>query len=258
MRILAGIAFAAAVCAETPAFEVATIHPAPPITEVRQKMEIGAKMGIKIDQGRVDCIYQSLRDLIRYAYRVRDFQVTGPDWIRDERWVIAAKIPEGASKEQVPEMMQALLAERFKVVVHRETKDRPIYALVVAKDGLKLTPAEEGNAFEGFKSQRLDEGMLRMTSRSIPLSRLVDSLGAFADRPVIDMTGISGNFQVTLEAPMAEIKKSDEMKASGRMGDFGRPLAFDMVHNLGLRLDPRKAPVEQIVVDSAERKPTEN
>ena len=80
----------------------------------------------------------SLADLIRVAYRVKPYQLSGPDWMTAERFDVLAKMPEGATREQVPEMLKALLAEPFKLAVHRESKEHAVYALVVGKGGPKL------------------------------------------------------------------------------------------------------------------------
>src|ERR1039458_5970133 len=83
----------------------------------------------------------SLKRLILTAYKLKPYQVSGPDWMDSVRFDILSKIPEGGTKDQVPEMLQALLAERFKLTAHRETKEQPVYGLVVGKDGPKLKPS---------------------------------------------------------------------------------------------------------------------
>src|SRR5215471_2104050 len=146
----AAMAFGQAPAAE-PAFEVASIKPAPPITALAAQIQSGKlHVGMSIDGARVDIGFVSLADLIPMAYRVKPYQVTGPDWMRQERFDIQAKIPDGVSKDQVPEMMQALLAERFKLAIHHDKKDLPVYALVVGKGGPKLkeSPADDTPAIE--------------------------------------------------------------------------------------------------------------
>src|SRR5207249_5172791 len=86
----------------------------------------------------VDYANVSLRDLIRRVYEVKEYQVSGPDWMKSARFDIVAKIPSDTPKEQVPLMLQTLLAERFKLAIHRETKDLPMYALVVGRNGPKM------------------------------------------------------------------------------------------------------------------------
>ena len=131
--------------ATAPEFEVASIKPAPPIEP--QKIVAGTlHVGMSVDAARVDIGSLSLADLIRIAYRMKPYQVSGPDWMGAQRFNILAKMPEGASKDKVPEMLQALLADRFKLTAHRESKDLPAYALVVGKNGPKMKDAEPDTA----------------------------------------------------------------------------------------------------------------
>src|SRR5260370_40535530 len=102
-------------------FEVASIKPAPPL-DPRQLMMGQQRVGMKVDAGRVDIANLSLADLVRIAYRVKPYQIAGPDWMKGDRFDILGKLPEGASPDQVPEMLQQFLAERVKLALHRETK----------------------------------------------------------------------------------------------------------------------------------------
>ena len=101
---------------------------------------------MKVDGAICDIGSFSLRDLIRTAYEVKDYQITGADSLGSpmdaQRFNIQATMPEGATEKQVPQMLQTLLAERFKLVIRRETKEQSVYALVVAKGGPKLKEAE--------------------------------------------------------------------------------------------------------------------
>ena len=137
--LVAGAAFAQAP-AGGPAFEVATIKPAP---EIKPADVVAGKLhvGMNIDAARVDIGYVTIRDLVCVAYKMKPYQVTAPDWATAQRFDIIAKIPEGATKEQVPEMLQALLADRFKLVIKRDKKEQPIYALLLGKNGPKMKPA---------------------------------------------------------------------------------------------------------------------
>src|SRR5207248_3269330 len=135
----AEIAFAQAP-ATTPEFEVATIKAAPPINPA-QIMQGKLHVGMKVDGARVDIGFMSLADLIRTAYDVKPYQVSGPDWLNTERFDFIAKLPDGATKDQVPGMLKSLLADRFKVAVHKESKEHAVYALVVGKNGPKLKDA---------------------------------------------------------------------------------------------------------------------
>ena len=120
---------------DKPAFEVASIKPSDPNPSNRMFI------GMKADTGMVRYTNITLKDCIRAAYRVRDFQIEGPDWMNSARFEITAKLPAAASIEQIPEMMQGLLAERFGMVLRHGTKEQSVYALVVGKGGPKLKPA---------------------------------------------------------------------------------------------------------------------
>src|SRR6516165_4615391 len=126
-----------------PSFEVATIKPAPPFS--LEKMQSGQLHVVSIKGPQADFQFVSLSDLLVYAYRVKPYQIFGPSWIRDGRWDIVAKLPEGASQDRVPEMLESLLVERFKLVAHHESRENPAYELVVDKGGPKLKPSPPGN-----------------------------------------------------------------------------------------------------------------
>ena len=312
---------AGALSAQTPAkpqFEVATIKPAPPLDPA--KLASGQlNVGVKSDAGRVDIGFFSLADLIRTAYRIKPYQLSGPDWMSSQRWNVTAKIPDGAPADQMPEMLQALLAERFQLVAHRSTTDHAIYALETAKGGPKLKEAEpdppapeaadapagspggRGMVFGSGENQvRItpnaggrganissakygqmkvavaEGGAMRMEFSKMKMGDLADMLSQFLDRPVMDMTGLTGSYQVALDLSMEDLMKVARASGFGAMmgagpgprADAGRSPGdaastpgsslFTAVQQLGLRLDGRKAPVEMIVVDHLEKTPTEN
>lgn len=122
-----------------PVFEVATIRQ----SELNpQALRAGGHFGIRVDAERVDIGMTPLRTLICDAYRLRPYQVSGPDWLRNALFDIHATIPKGATEDQLPEMLQSLLEERFGLKMHHESKDQSVYALVVAKDGPKMKQSE--------------------------------------------------------------------------------------------------------------------
>jgi uncharacterized protein (TIGR03435 family) len=132
----AGMLFGQAPAA-APAFEVASIKAAAPLNP-QLIMSGKMHMGVNIDAARVDIGNLSLMQLLCLAYKVKPYQVTGPDWMNTERFDVLAKFPDGATKDQLPDMLQALLAERFKLTLHRDSKEHAVYALVVGKNGPKL------------------------------------------------------------------------------------------------------------------------
>jgi uncharacterized protein (TIGR03435 family) len=131
--------------AQTPApartFDVASVRPAaqPDVDKMMAELRAGRKPeSVHLEGSRATFVYQSLKELIAYAYRVRIYEVNGPDWLATDRFDIVARMPDGATKDDVPAMLQALLADRFKLVAHHESQDQPVLGLVAAKSGAKL------------------------------------------------------------------------------------------------------------------------
>ena len=145
ITVFAFIATSIALAQPTPAFEVAVIKPAT-IEGLQAAQRAGQQphAGVTVDNNRLDMGFQSLSDIIARAYAVIPAQLVGPDSLKTDRYDILAKLPAGANEDQVPQMLQALLAERFGMKIHREKRETAIYALVVSKGGLnskKMKPA---------------------------------------------------------------------------------------------------------------------
>ncbi len=159
------------------------------------------------------------------------------------RFNIDAKLPAGAPRDQMPMMMRALLADRFKLAFHRETKQLKEYALVVAKGGAKLSASSEDDRARAGSSQ----GDRMIKCFGMPVSTLAQMLISAVEAPVIDRTGITGNYNFDLKfAPLS----------AG--ADDSLPTIFAVLQDqLGLRLEAIKGPVEVLVIDGAER-PAEN
>jgi uncharacterized protein (TIGR03435 family) len=140
------LSFAGALSAQTPAapltFEVATIKPAPPLDTTKIAAGQMPHIGLNIDGAQVDIGWLTLQQMICYAYTIKPHQLEAPDWTKEQHWDILAKMPAGAKKEQVPEMVQALLAERFKLTIRKGSAEQSVYALTVAKSGLKLKESD--------------------------------------------------------------------------------------------------------------------
>src|ERR1035438_6381784 len=136
----------AALAQTAPTFEVASIKPAAPLDMMKVAADVQAghmpKVGPHVDAARAEYTYMALKELIVTAYKVKPYQITGPDWISTTRFDIVAKMPEGSTKADAPKMLQALLEDRFKLAVHRDKKENPVLALVVAKGGPKMQEAE--------------------------------------------------------------------------------------------------------------------
>ncbi|HZT37321.1 MAG TPA: TIGR03435 family protein [Bryobacteraceae bacterium] len=259
------------------AFEVASIKPAQPSPAGQMRI------GLQADAAMLRYTNVSLKEVIRIAYRVKDFQIRGPDWIDSARFDIVAKLPAGASQDQIPEMLQDLLTERFTLATHRETKEHPIYALVVAKGGPKLKPAAtampeppgpvpafgKGPMGRGAMMMMVDPNGVHLKAAAASLAALAEMISRFSERPVMDMTGVQGQYEFDLVfAPEAMHGMPGLLKTGPPPGDGGPAPAeasvdgaatiFDAVQRYGLKLEPRKAPVEIVVIDHIAREPTEN
>ena len=292
------------VAPNTPSFEVASIKPAAP-----QEMD-RISVSTRRDQGRIVFTNVSLMNVLTRAYSVKNFQISGPSWLDSERFDITAKLPDGASEDQIPLMLQNLLAERFKMAVRRETREQPVYALLVGKDGPKLKKSDPSSPNPGLPSalpppppdgggrgeakgipgagQRVTanvvigqgggtggppKGMMMISSdghleaRRSTMKAFADTLSNLLDRPVVDLTGIEGEYDITLEISPDDMAGMRRMApALPRPAQEAQPAPettpgasiFTAIQQLGLRLDSRKAPVEFIVVEKVERVPTEN
>ena len=250
--------------AAAPAFEVASVKPAaPPANPTRLRVEMGG------DPGMIDYKNVALRTVIARAYRMKEYQISGPDWLETARFDILAKVPPNAPKGQIPLMLQNLLAERFKLTVHREPKVMPVYAMVVGKNGLKVKPMEgepEGSMSSSFSPKG------RAFSGQMTLAALAAALSQMLDRPVVDLSGITGTYDIALEWVPDEHESGSLTKmrimggqagggaeAHGETSDPNGPSIFGALQEkLGLRLEGRKSPVDILVVDGAEKVPTEN
>jgi uncharacterized protein (TIGR03435 family) len=251
---------------EKPTFEVASIKPSDP------NPSNTVWIGMDANAGMVRYTNITLRDCIRAAYRLRDFQVQGPDWIRDARYEITAKLGAGTT-DQIPEMLQSLLEERFKLSIRRSTKEQQVYALVLGKNGptLKVADAKaagqlttalgpDGKPRPAMTYRVLASGV-ELRAPAATLATVVEFLSRLMQRPVVDMTGLNGQYDLTLTF-MPEI--IGETIASAAQID-GKPIfsepgpsLFDAVLQYGLKLEARKAPMELLTVVQAERTPTEN
>ncbi|MBZ5674339.1 MAG: TIGR03435 family protein [Acidobacteriia bacterium] len=311
-----------------PAFEVATIKPSPPMdpAKIAAALQAGGKMpiGANVEFLRAEYLYLDLRSLMSYAYGVKPYQITGPDWMATEHFDIVAKMPEGSKKEDAPKMLQTLLEERFKLTTHRASAEHPVLALVVGKGGPKLkasaekpvaidesAPLKPGEskmdgsngpvrvkvdmttgssvidmglqgkmAFKldpATRTMHLEFSMTTMTGFADMVTQLFAQLGGTGGRQVVDMTGIQGNYDATVDLGLAEIIAMARAAgadipagAPGGPGGQGNNPAVasdpggggtsltDAVQSMGLKLESRKATVDQLIIDHIEKTPTEN
>lgn len=284
--------------APAPSFEVASVKPA-----AAMPGKGGDLMKSGGDPGRIDDLNFSLRELVRQAYQLKDYQIVAPEWLGTERYDVMAKVPHGTSAEQKWAMLQNLLADRFQLKVHREKKDLPAYALEVAKGGPKLEqhvdapedaaggPSPDRSSGNSRATQRFRMrpdgtpkplggrfgimlGMGRMIVNAATLGDVADLLSRMLGKPVVDETGLTAKYDFMLqwtpepgEGPMLPIGKMMAREDAGAGSDGnGRDAAVDSLpplpvalqQQLGLRLEPKRLPLDVIVVDHAEKAPTEN
>jgi uncharacterized protein (TIGR03435 family) len=273
----------AVVAQSRPTFEVASVRPAAELVNA-------VTVGVQVSGAQVRISGLSVRDYIGMAYNLRPQQIDGPDWLGSARFEIAAKIPDDGRPEQVPEMMQALLEERFQLRSHRESREFPVYALAVHRDGFRLQPlaaaAEPvaaagapvqvgGSGSSGGVNMDLGGGSSfsvageRLEAKRITMGALADMLTRFLDRPVIDATDLAGRYDIS--APVArEDYQALMIRAAVNGGITLPPQALrvldaassdplaEPLRTVGLALDARRAPLDVLVVDSISRTPTEN
>ena len=222
-----------------PRFEVASIKPSADPT--RNNFNNTGK-------GRLSMTNVTLQRCIVGAYGIGpNLIVGGPDWLDSDRYVITAKAEEAVGDHELMAMLRTLLAERFRLAVHRETRMARVYVLEVAKNGPKLEKSE-GEQF------RTSNGRGLIEARGATMDGFAERLSRQTDLPVVNQTGLDGAYNLKLEwTPESQ----RTVKAGELPADTGVSLFTAIQQQLGLRLRPQKAPVEMLVIDHAE-KPSEN
>jgi uncharacterized protein (TIGR03435 family) len=240
------------VSASAQSFEVASIKRSPPAGgEGRQTTGFQIPGG-----GRLNSMNTPLRMLVTFAYDVQDFQISGgPGWANSETYDITAKAAENATLPQLRAMIQTLLREQFKLAVRRETKEAPIYALVVAKGGAKIQ--EDTTSAQTMMMQR---GRGKAVAQKATLAMFAHTLGMIAGRPVVDKTGLASTYKFDLSwTPDASEGGPPALGGpdAAPLDSSGPSLFTALQEQLGLKLEAARGPVEFLVIEGAE-KPSEN
>jgi uncharacterized protein (TIGR03435 family) len=255
-------------------FEVASIKPAAPDA---RGMFIRPGPG-----GGVSITNMTLKEMIVLAWRVQPYQISGgPPWLDTIHYDVTAKPEAKPQQAEIPLMLQALLEDRFQLALHRETKELPVYALVVArKDGKlgpSLTESKEGGCTQfdpskppppikpGERPALGCGGMMmgpgRLTAVGIPVANVVPGLSRLLGRTVVDKTGLTGKFDINLEwspdDPAVQMPLPPGAPPPAPAGNGGPSIFTAFQEQLGLKLDSQKGPVEILVIERAE-KPSEN
>ena len=259
-------------------FEVATVKPAagegPPNVPAMILKSPSADLirfaggpGTK-NPNRIDYLGVTLKSLLQRAYDVRANQVSGPGWIETERYDIVATLPPGTDAAGLRVMLQRLIADRFQLRSHRETKSLPVYLLTVGRGGPKLAPEEKEPSgpeeIQAWMKARVEKSTQEMRARqesgdrtprsgmsdtSATMQKLADALTRVTDRPVLDRTSLADKFSYNL---------SYVPDGSATAGSSGPSIYAAVEEQLGLKLQPANEPLEVIVVDQALRTPTDN
>jgi len=215
--------------------------------------EGSTRESIETSPGSLSMHNVSLRSAVRWAYGVTDFQISSPGWMSFERYDIAAKASGPVANSELRRMLRTLLASRFQMTLHHDSKNEAVYALVVAAGGARLEASKTeassritpvGGALE-FRNMSMAELAERMPARPFRV-----------DRPVIDRTGLEGAFDFTLKLAdnASDLKSSLERREAEQDSSW----VIGPLRQLGLRLEAQKGPVEMLVIDHAEKVPGEN
>ena len=258
-------------------FEAASIKPQAPSSDgsIRTMVQFPPN-------GRLTAAGATVKTLICVAYGLSDFQVLGgPNWIEEDRYDVLAT-PGSALEEQLQkmksddntqakrQMLQALLADRFKLILHHDTKELPIYGLVVAKSGSKLqetkpddanpdaanAPAHPTN--KGRMRMSIDSGSIEITATGMAMDGLARQLASQLHSTVQNNTGLKGIYDFTLRFTPDDAPMDASGGANASLADNGGTSIFAAVQDqLGLKLESKKGPVEIVVVDHVD-KPSDN
>jgi uncharacterized protein (TIGR03435 family) len=211
------------------AFEAATVKPASPVTGGGRAASSG---------DRITLNNTTLLNALARAFAVTSAnQIAGPSWISDNRYDIVAKAPDNTSKEEIRGMLQALLIDRFQLVVHHETRDLPAYELVLGKSPLKLVQDESHEK----NSSVVSDGRREMKSTN--MASLAQLASLTLHLPVLDRTGLSGYYDFSYDPSQEETQRDTA------------PSIFTVFADLGLKLESKKEPFDVVVIDSGNKTP---
>jgi uncharacterized protein (TIGR03435 family) len=244
-RIWITLLFASLGGAQTLKFDVASV----------KKVEGGTPPGdiprnMETTPGNFAMRNVALRFAIEWAWDLKDYQISGPDWIKgEERYDIIAKAGRPASDAEMQQMLQSLLLERFQMKVHRETKELPVYVLSPGKGEAKVkvaTPDEKSS---------ITSDPSGATFHAFPISRFTFLLTRRMDRPVLDQTGLKGIYTYTVDLSGLGFAGRP---AERQEGDAGPSIFTTVQRDLGLKLEARKEPIEVLMIVTVSKTPIEN
>lgn len=257
-------------------FEVASVKPSPPVS-AGQRIYFGPPHGGPgtPDPGQITWTYAFMKSLLMTAYDVKGYQIVGPAWITDQQYDIVAKVPEGATKEQVRSMWQNLLAERFGLRLHHEFREFQVEELVIGKGGPRLKETSDDPAVLPPGPPMLKDGELltpgvvsrvspgappkvHTMARAQPISQLTAMLSNQLGHPVLDRTGLTGRYDFTLDYGASGMGPGPAPPVEADAGDTEPDIAAAVQQQLGLRLLAGKAEINVLIVDKLEKVPVAN
>jgi len=244
-----------------------------------------------MDHAQLRAVGLSLKDYLSTAYTIKALLISGPHWTETDRFDIMATLPAGSTPAQVPEMLQSLLADRFQVKLRKDKKEIPVYALVPGKGPLKLKESPpDPNAEKDEAKGTFNNGTVafvdgvtisykdgssfyfgnnRVEAKKLNMTQFTRCMERFSDRQIVDMTGLTGQydfaFTVSPEDSQAMMLRSlvwlnqQLPPEAQKFLDSTSPSALgDAIQQVGLKLEPRKAPLGVLVIDDALKTPTPN
>jgi uncharacterized protein (TIGR03435 family) len=231
------------------ALRLLKLHPLGPVRNTS-----GESSGIFESKGRISAKNVTLKRCIRGAYNIPQPQILGgPKWVDQDRYYIEAKATVPAGDSELMLMLQTLLAERFKLVLHREQRPLAGYRLVLGKGGLKARPSEPDKGSAGHSSRG------RIDAQGYSMSQLALKLSEILQKPVLDTTHVAGRFDLKLEWTPDDMRAHSPSagQRTGAVPETGPSIFTALQEQLGLKLESDKIPADVLVIDSAE-KPEEN
>lgn len=239
-RILIAALLSSAAFAQ-PAFDVASVHAI--------KGEGSRRENIQAEPGSLIMRAVTLKSAIRWAYNVMSYQVSGPEWMNFDRYDISAKAAGPVPEDQLRLMLQTLLADRFQLVLHRQNKELQAYELVIAKGGIKFHESK----IDGDPVFSPDKTGMTVEVKGVPASQFVDMLSNLLHAPVVNETGLNGRYDVSVN-----IAKYMPDVSSGAAFDPISMVLTALQQELGLKLESRKMALDLLIVDHAEKAPSDN
>lgn len=194
----------------------------------------------------------TLRLLIQWAYDVPRVQVEGPAWLMENRFDVVAKAADPANEARLRLMLRSLLAERFGVKLHTEARVMPVYAMTLAKGGPKFQESETEGPFVIDR-----KNPLVLSAHHARMSDVAQGISGELSRPVVDATGLTGRYEIHMDVTPYLARAGGGASGDGQL-DVMSILFTGLQDLLGLKLEPRKESVDMLVVDHAEKLPTEN